>query len=155
MNRLKIPIHALFELIHKLIQFWIDPRLNFKNTGWSFREPPFHPTHHSDTSIPTILYLHIVPLPGPSIFKSWHSMAWPPEDLFKYESMGAIPKHSIMQNTFSPTSKVPIVYRGLNSVKSPKFKVSSETHDNLLTLTPWKPKSESKSHISNIQWHRT
>jgi predicted nucleic acid-binding protein len=30
--------------------------------------------------------------------------------------------------TFSPTSKVSMVYSSLNNVKSPKFKVSSEIH---------------------------
>ena len=34
-----------------------------------------------------------------------------------YESMGAIPKHKIMQNTFLPTSKVPIVSSCVNNVK--------------------------------------
>jgi len=29
---IKILIHAVFELIHELIQFWIDSRLNFMNT---------------------------------------------------------------------------------------------------------------------------
>jgi len=28
-----IQIHAVSELIHELIQFWIDSRLKFKNTG--------------------------------------------------------------------------------------------------------------------------
>ena len=45
--------------------------------------------------------------------------------------MGTIPKHSIMQNIFSPTSKVPIDYSSLNNVKSPKFKVSSEIYQSL------------------------
>jgi hypothetical protein len=40
--------------------------------------------------------------------------------------MGAILKHSIMQNAFSLTLKVLIVYSSLNNVKSPKFKASSE-----------------------------
>jgi hypothetical protein len=59
---------------------------------------------------------HHIPLPGLHRFVQ------------KHESMGAIPSHSIMQNTFSLTSKVPIVYNSLNNVKSPKFKVSSEIH---------------------------
>ena len=33
-----------------------------------------------------------------------------------YESLGAIPSHSIKQNTFNPTSKVPTVYGSLNIV---------------------------------------
>jgi hypothetical protein len=40
--------------------------------------------------------------------------------------MWAIPKHSIMQNTISPTSKVPIVYSSL-IVKNSKFKVTSSS----------------------------
>jgi hypothetical protein len=49
--------------------------------------------------------------------------------------MGAIPKYSIMQNTFSLTSKVPIVYSSLNNVK--KSKVQSPFCDlsNHLTVT--------------------
>jgi hypothetical protein len=46
---------------------------------------------------------------GPSIFKPSHitfySLA--PVSLSKHESMGTTPSHSIMQNTFSSTSKVP------------------------------------------------
>jgi hypothetical protein len=58
---------------------------------------------------------------------TFHSLA--PIDLFKHMSLwGAILKHSIMKNAFSPTFKVLIVYSSLNNVKSPKFKVSSEIH---------------------------
>jgi hypothetical protein len=55
---------------------------------------------------------------------SFHSLV--PIDLFKHMSLWgweAILKHSIMQNAFSPTFKVLIVYSSLNNVKSPKFKV--------------------------------
>ena len=41
---------------------------------------------------------------------------------------GAMQKHSIMQKTFSLTSKLPIVYSSLNNFKTPKFKVSSDSH---------------------------
>jgi hypothetical protein len=52
-----------------------------------------------------------------------------PIDFFKHVSLwGDILKHSIMQNAFSPTFKVLIVYSSINNVKSPKFKVSSEIH---------------------------
>jgi hypothetical protein len=50
---------------------------------------------------------HHIPLPGPHRLVQTH------------ECMGEIHKHSIMQNTFSPTSKVPIVSNNLNNVKSP------------------------------------
>lgn len=58
-----------------------------------------------------------IPLPAPSI------------GLFKHEeSMGAIPTHSIIKSTFSPTSKTPIVYSSFNNVRSLKLKVSFEIH---------------------------
>ena len=86
---------------------------------------PFQPGHsYSNKATP----------PGGAIpwFKdiqtfTFHSLV--PIDLFKKnESMGAILKHSIMQNAFSTTLKVLIVYSSCNNVKSPKFKVSSEIH---------------------------
>ena len=105
-------------------------RLTSRQLGWGSY------THtHSDTPIPTRSHLfqqghtfrwchslvqgytnHHIPLPGP------HRLVQ------KHESMGAILKHSIMQNAFSPTFKVLIVYSSRNNVKSPKFKVSSEIH---------------------------
>lgn len=45
-------------------------------------------------------------------------------------------QHSIMQNVFSPTLKVLIVYSSCNNVKSPKFKVSSEIHSTYLIVIP-------------------
>jgi hypothetical protein len=58
---------------------------------------------------------------------TFHSLA--PKGLFKHMNLwGAIPNHSIMQNIFSPTSKVPIVCSSLNNVKSPKFNDSSEIY---------------------------
>ena len=53
-----------------------------------------------------------------------------PIDLFKNMSLWGPYLNSIMQNAFSPTFKVLIVYSSLNNVKSPKFKVSSEKHPN-------------------------
>ena len=70
----------------------------------------------------------MVPLPGPRIYKPSHSIPCPHRLVQKHESMGAILKLSIMQNAFSPTFKVLIVYSSLNNVKSPKFKVSSEIY---------------------------
>jgi hypothetical protein len=67
-----------------------------------------------------------MPLPGPSIFKPPHSTPWPHMLVKTCESMGAIPRHSIIKNTFNLTSKVPIAYHSLNNVS--KFKVSSEIH---------------------------
>jgi hypothetical protein len=58
---------------------------------------------------------------------TFHSLT--PIDLFKHMSLrGGILKHSIIQNAFSPTFKVLIVYSSLNNVKSLKFKFSSEIH---------------------------
>jgi len=66
--------------------------------------------------------------PWAGIYKPSHSTPWPHWLVQTHESIEAIPKHTIMQNTFSPTFKVPIVCSSLNNVKSPKFKVSSEIH---------------------------
>jgi hypothetical protein len=61
---------------------------------------------------------------------------------------GAITKHSTMQNTFSPISKVPIVYSSLNNVKSPKFKVFWDS-PNHLTVIP-KARQETSSANSKL-----
>jgi hypothetical protein len=53
-----------------------------------------------------------------------------------------------MQNVFSPASKVLILFHSLNTVS--KFKVLSETHDNLLTITFCKIKI--KQQITNFQY---
>ena len=52
--------------------------------------------------------------------------------------------HIIIQNAFSATSKVPLVFHSLNSVST--FKVSSETQSNLLTVKSYKIKIKSRSH---------
>jgi hypothetical protein len=52
----------------------------------------------------------------------FHSLV--PIDLFKNMSLRG-PSLNIMQNAFSPTFKVLLVYSSSNNVKSPKFKVSS------------------------------
>ena len=105
-------------------------RLTSRQLGWGSY------THtHSDTPIPTRSHL----------FQQGHTFRWCHSLVHRYtnhhillpgshrlvqkhESMGAILKHSIMQNAFSPTFKVLIVYSSRNNVKSPKFKVSSEIH---------------------------
>jgi hypothetical protein len=56
---------------------------------------------------------------GPCIVKPPHSIPCSPIGWFKHN-------HSIMRNTFSPTSKVPIVYHISKMFKSSK--ASSETH---------------------------
>ena len=79
---------------------------------------------HSDT-LPPRPHL-IVPLPGMSIYKL--SCSGTHRLVQTHESVGAVTKHGIMQNTFSPNSKAPTVYSSLNNVKSPKFEVPSEIH---------------------------
>ena len=69
------------------------------------------------------IYLLIVPFPGPSIFKPLLPLSGPHRLVQTYESLGAIPWHRIMKNTFSPNSEVPIVHNSPNNVKSSKFKV--------------------------------
>lgn len=51
------------------------------------------------------------------------------------------------ENIFNPTSKVPIVYNGLNTFYN--FKVSSKTLGNLLTITSYK--FQRKKFIINFQ----
>jgi hypothetical protein len=50
------------------------------------------------------------------LLKSSYSIPGPHRLVQAHETIGAIPSHSIMQNTFSPTSKVFIVYHSLNNV---------------------------------------
>jgi hypothetical protein len=52
-----------------------------------------------------------------------------------------------MQNAFGPLSKVSIVYVS-TLFKCPNFKVSSETHGNLLTVIPCKTKKQT-THFQN------
>jgi hypothetical protein len=83
------------------------------------------PTPTSDTLLPTRPCLLTMLLPEPRIFKQLHSHSLAPIGLFKYISLwGVIPSHRIMQNTISPTSKIPIVYHSLINVKkkSPSLK---------------------------------
>ena len=90
--------------------------------------PQWHSSSNEATPTPIKLHILIVPLLGPSIFKPTQSTPWSHRLVQTHESMGAIPKHSIMQNIFSSTSKFRVVYSNLNNVESPKFKVSSEIH---------------------------
>jgi hypothetical protein len=83
---------------------------------------------HSNTPTPTGPHLLIMSLPGLGIYKHHIPLPGSHRLVQTYESMGAIPKHSIIQNKFSLISKVPIVYSSLNNVKSPKFNISSEIH---------------------------
>ena len=71
---------------------------------------------HSDTLPPTRPYFLMVPLAmgqaskhslwGPFLFRPSHSTPWFPQAC----------SQNIMQNAFSPTSKVPIAYHNLNNV---------------------------------------
>jgi hypothetical protein len=90
--------------------------------------PQWHSSSNEATPTPIKLHILIVPLLGPSIFKPTQSTPWSHRLVQTHESVGAIPKHSIMQNTLSPTSKDPIVYHSLNNVKIPMLKLSSEVH---------------------------
>ena len=93
-------------------------------TGWclSTRRPQSPPTQwctssNKATPISIRPHLLIVPLPMGHSYSNHHITLRGTQRLFQtYESMEVIPSHSIMQNTFSPTSKVPIVYHNLNNV---------------------------------------
>lgn len=56
-----------------------------------------------------------------------------------------------MQNTIKSNFRSPIVYKGLTTVY--RFKVSSETHGNFLTIISYEIKIKSKSQTPDIQWH--
>ena len=64
-----------------------------------------------------------------------------------YESTGAIPKHSIIKNTFNPTSKVPIVYSSLTILKGQSSR--SLLRFNHLTVIPksWQETSLANSKV--------
>jgi hypothetical protein len=72
---------------------------------------------HSDTLPPIRPHLLLVLLPTGQAYSNHHIPLPGPHRLIQtHESVAAMPSHSIMQNTFSPTSKVPVVYHSLSSI---------------------------------------
>lgn len=93
---------------------------------------PKSPPHHSDTHPQTIP--HILQqgqfLWSPFLFKSPHTTSCLPKACC----------HIIMQNSFNPTLKIPIVFNSHKHVLKSKTIVSSESHSNFLIVTPVKSK---------------
>jgi hypothetical protein len=90
----------------------------------------------SDTLPPTRPDLLTIPFPMGQVYLNHYILLSGFHSLIQtHESMGAILKHSTMQNTFSPIPELTIVYRRVNNVKSPKsfFWDSSFNH---LTVIP-------------------
>jgi hypothetical protein len=75
----------------------------------------------------------------------------PVQTITSHSGPAKVRGHIIMQNTFGPTSKVPLVFHTPNTVEKPS--VSSEPQGNLLTITPIKIKRQITSFQHIMAWN--